>query len=106
MAAQQWYEELLVKYPQMQPTYRDVPDGQNGFLQFLLYLESSGLVSPPQATGSTALGFHSITVASTTALNEDPRKSISTAVGLWFSNTPNSHVTLAKTAKRNLGKVL
>lgn len=40
LAAQKWYEELLVKYPQMKPTYRDVPDEQNGFLQFLLLAES------------------------------------------------------------------
>jgi hypothetical protein len=33
-AAQKWYEELLVKYPQMKPSYREVPDERNGFLQW------------------------------------------------------------------------
>lgn len=40
LAAQKWYEELLEKYPEMKPTFRDVPDEQNGFLQFLLFAES------------------------------------------------------------------
>lgn len=40
LAAQKWYEELLEKYPQMKPTFRDVADEQNGFLQFLLFAES------------------------------------------------------------------
>lgn len=38
--AQKWYEELLEKYPQMKPNYRDVPDAENGFLQFLLLDET------------------------------------------------------------------
>ncbi|MES2437500.1 MAG: hypothetical protein V4584_00445 [Verrucomicrobiota bacterium] len=40
LASQKWYEELLEKYPQMKPTFRDVPDEKNGFLQFLLLAES------------------------------------------------------------------
>lgn len=40
LAARKWYEELLGKYPQMKPQYRDVPDEQNGFLQFLLLKEN------------------------------------------------------------------
>jgi len=40
LAAQKWYEELLEKYPEMRPVYRDVPDERNGYLQFLLLAES------------------------------------------------------------------
>lgn len=39
VAAQKWYEELLVKYPGMKPVYRDVPDDGNGYLQVLLLAE-------------------------------------------------------------------
>lgn len=39
-AAQKWYEELLEKYPDFKPVFRDVPDDRNGFLQFLLLAES------------------------------------------------------------------
>jgi hypothetical protein len=56
MAAQQWYEELLVKYPQMQPTYRDVPDGQNGFLQFLLFAESQKEPKLPDDLNAMRMG--------------------------------------------------
>ncbi len=40
LAVQKWYEKLLEKYPEMKPEFRDVPDEQNGFLQFLLLAES------------------------------------------------------------------
>lgn len=40
LAAQKWYEELLEKYPEMKPVYRDVPDEKNGYLQFILLAES------------------------------------------------------------------
>jgi hypothetical protein len=39
-AAQKWYEELLEKYPDMKPVYRDVPDERNGYLQLLLLAEN------------------------------------------------------------------
>lgn len=48
-AAQQWYERLLDKHPYMRPTFRDVPDDQNGYLQFVRFAESLGkdrLLSP------------------------------------------------------------
>ncbi|MES2474630.1 MAG: hypothetical protein V4640_02535 [Verrucomicrobiota bacterium] len=40
LAAQKWYEELLEKYPRMKPDFRDVPDEQNGYLQFLIFADS------------------------------------------------------------------
>ena len=41
-AARKWYERLLEKYPELRPVYRDVPDDQNGYLQFILFAESFG----------------------------------------------------------------
>lgn len=41
IGAQQWYERLLEKYPEMKPVYRDVPDEQNGYLQFMRFAESA-----------------------------------------------------------------
>jgi len=40
--ALKWYERLLEKYPELRPVYRDVPDDQNGYLQFILFAESFG----------------------------------------------------------------
>jgi hypothetical protein len=40
LAAQKWYEELLEKFPEMKPAFRDVPDHRNGFLHLLLLAES------------------------------------------------------------------
>ncbi|GAA5120219.1 hypothetical protein JIN84_20670 [Luteolibacter yonseiensis] len=45
LAAQKWYEELLEKYPDMKPVYRDVPDEKNGYLQLLQLAES--MEKPP-----------------------------------------------------------
>jgi hypothetical protein len=39
LASQKWYEELLEKYPDMKPVYRDVPDEENGYLQLLQLTE-------------------------------------------------------------------
>jgi hypothetical protein len=39
-AAQKWYEEVLEKYPDLAPKFRDVPDEQNGYLQFLQMADS------------------------------------------------------------------
>jgi tetratricopeptide (TPR) repeat protein len=36
LAAEKWYQELLEKYPEMKPVYRDVPDEKNGYLQYLV----------------------------------------------------------------------
>lgn len=41
-AAEKWYQRLLEKYPELRPVYRDVPDDQNGYLQFVLFAESFG----------------------------------------------------------------
>lgn len=41
-AVEKWYERLLEKYPELRPVYRDVPDEQNGYLQFILFAESFG----------------------------------------------------------------
>ncbi len=41
-AAQRWYEELLERYPQFQVEFKDVPDEENGFLQFLELMEEFG----------------------------------------------------------------
>lgn len=37
LAAEKWYQQLLEKYPDMKPVFRDVPDEQNGYLQFILF---------------------------------------------------------------------
>lgn len=42
LAAQQWYERLLEKHPDLRPAFRDVPDGENGYLQFVRFAESLG----------------------------------------------------------------
>lgn len=36
LAAEKWYQELLEKYPEMKPVYRDVQDEKNGYLQYLI----------------------------------------------------------------------
>lgn len=36
LAAEKWYQELLEKYPEMRPVYRDVQDEKNGYLQYLI----------------------------------------------------------------------
>jgi tetratricopeptide (TPR) repeat protein len=36
LAAEKWYQELLEKYPEMRPVYRDVADEKNGYLQYLI----------------------------------------------------------------------
>jgi hypothetical protein len=56
LAAQKWYEEVLVKYPQMKPEYRDVPDEQNGSLQFLLLEESLKEPKLPEDLNAMRMG--------------------------------------------------
>lgn len=34
-AAQQWYEKILDRHPDLRPVFRDVPDERNGYLQFV-----------------------------------------------------------------------
>ncbi len=41
-AAQRWYEELLERYPEFQVEFRDVPDAENGFLQYLAFMDEMG----------------------------------------------------------------
>ncbi len=55
-AAQKWYEELLEKYPEMKPEYRDVPDEENGYLQFLLLAERAGEPRLPEELRLMATG--------------------------------------------------
>lgn len=46
LAAQKWYEELLKRYPERQVQFKDVPDEDNGFLQFLNFLADRGADDP------------------------------------------------------------
>ncbi|HEY1123673.1 MAG TPA: hypothetical protein VGE67_18800, partial [Haloferula sp.] len=40
--AEKWYQDLLEKHPEMQVTFRDVPDERNGYLQFLNFMDRFG----------------------------------------------------------------
>jgi len=42
LAAQKWYEELLKRHPERQVEFRNVPDEDNGFLQYLNLLAEHG----------------------------------------------------------------
>jgi hypothetical protein len=41
-AAQRWHEELLERHPQFRVEFKDVPDEENGFLQFLMLSDELG----------------------------------------------------------------
>ncbi len=38
-AAEKWYQELLEQHPYFKPNFREVPDGENGYLQLLLFAD-------------------------------------------------------------------
>lgn len=38
-AADRWYEEILSRHPELAVTYKDVPDDENGFLQWLDFID-------------------------------------------------------------------
>ncbi|WP_035612869.1 hypothetical protein [Haloferula sp. BvORR071] len=41
-AAERWYQELLAKHPEFRIEYRTVPDEQNGYLQWIGFLQKLG----------------------------------------------------------------
>ncbi|WP_035601790.1 hypothetical protein [Haloferula sp. BvORR071] len=40
--AEQWYQQILAKHPELAVSFKDVPDAQNGFLKFLEFTERHG----------------------------------------------------------------